>query len=125
MDGNASRSDDPTVVRTIGLTSAPDQVVFGPGDAGNIARMLDLLAELPSTPKEIAGEAAARAGSVHASIPRRHRLAAAPAVKLDRYDAVAIAGLLELLAEMPSTPPFVAEDAGRLAAETWRRLEGR
>ncbi|MGI8575378.1 MAG: hypothetical protein ACR2MA_08560 [Egibacteraceae bacterium] len=125
MDVNVSRSGDPTVVRTIDLTAPLDIVVFGPGDAANIARMLDLLAELPSTPREIAHEAAARAGAVHELMPGRHRLAAAPAVEFARNDAVAVAGLLDLLAEMPSTPPFVAEDARRLAAQTWRRLDGR
>lgn len=125
MDVNVSRGDDPTVVRTIDVTEPPEVVVFGPGDASNIARMLDLLAELPSTPREIAAEAAGRASGVHELMPGRHRLAAAPAVQLGRHEAVAVAGLLDLLAEMPSTPPFVAEDARRLAAQTWRRLEGR
>lgn len=109
-------------------SSGPRGVVLDGGEAVRVAEMLDILAELPSTPELIAGEARYRARALAGmlAVPAHHR---APGerplpdpVALDRVSATGIAGLLELAAGMPSTPPDLADDALDQADRVWALL---
>ena len=98
------------------------------GEATAVTRLLELLAELPSTPPFVAEDARRRMADLEELVPppvrhqhagERHRHGT---VTVRTVPATAIAGLLELLAELPSTPPAVAEDARRRAESLWAAL---
>lgn len=97
-------------------------VTLSPGSAREVANLLAMLAELPSTPESIADEASQRAAELEEILPVPHRGRAMEAPKLEVVAATAIAGLLELLAGIPSTPEPVGDDARRYAAEIWETL---
>jgi len=98
------------------------------GSASVLAQLLWFLAGLPSTPQPIAVEARERAGSLEAVIPpmRPHPQPGARGrsgvVMLEQVPATAIAGLLELLAELPTTPPTVADEARAHSERLWTKL---
>lgn len=98
------------------------------GTASVVAQLLEFLAGLPSTPDIIRTEARERAGSLEEALPparpqpqpgARQR---SGVVVLERVPATAIAGLLELLAELPSTPPAVADEARAHSERLWGEL---
>lgn len=96
--------------------------------ASVVVQLLEFLGELPSTPATVAAEAHERAADLEEMLPplprqqgpgaRLHR----GTVELDLVPATAIAGLLELLSGLPSTPPAVIEDARALSEALWARL---
>lgn len=95
------------------------------GAARIVVGLLELLADLPSTPREIRDEARERAFELGAAMPSPPKRPAAggrlpmASVTIDVVAATGVAGLLELLAEMPSTPPDVATDARHHAQSVW------
>lgn len=97
-------------------------IALSPGSAREIANLLAMLADLPSTPEPVAEEARERAAHLEERLPVPTRGRPAEAPSLEVVPATAIAGLLELLAEMPSTPEPVADDARRHAADLWETL---
>lgn len=96
--------------------------------AQRVSAILDFLAESPSTPELIAAESRSRARRLVGAmpVPAHHREPGArpPAepVVLDRLSMTGVAGLLELAAGMPSTPPEVADDALEWADALWELL---
>ncbi len=98
------------------------------GTVSVLAQLLDFLAGLPSTPDIIRSEARERAGTLEEALPRTRPQPHAGArqrsgvVVLDQVPATAIAGLLELLAELPSTPPSVADEARAHSERLWEEL---
>ncbi len=98
------------------------------GTASVLAQLLWFLAGLPSTPEMIATEARQRAGSLEEALPPTRPQPQAGArrrggvVTLEQVPATAIAGLLELLAELPSTPPTVADEARAHSNRLWNDL---
>lgn len=97
-------------------------IELSPGSAREVANLLAMLADLPSTPDHVAGEARQRAAELEEFLPVPHRGRAIEAARIDVVPATAIAGLLDLLGELPSTPEPVAEDARRHADEIWDAL---
>lgn len=97
-------------------------ITISPGSAREIANLLAMLADLPSTPEQIAAEARQRAAELEECLPVPHRGRAVESPHIEVLPATAIAGLLDLLGELPSTPEPVAEDARRHAAEIWATL---
>ncbi|HVL97980.1 MAG TPA: hypothetical protein VM324_01655 [Egibacteraceae bacterium] len=97
-------------------------IALSPGSAREIANLLAMLADLPSTPQPVAEEARERAADLEERLPVPHRGRAAETPELEVLPATAIAALLDLLAELPSTPEPVADDARRHAAEMWETL---
>lgn len=99
------------------------------GTANVVAQLLELLAELPSTPEFIANEAHQHVGNLEEALPtprRQHDPGArhlGGTVTLEEVPATAIAGLLELLAELPSTPPAVTGEARTYAETLWAALD--
>ena len=111
-----------------GTMAAGGGITLDGGEAARVTELLEMLGELPSTPDFVAGEARARARSLAGAtpVPAHHlgpgaRPPAAP-VSLDRLSTTGIAGLLELAAGMPSTPPDVADDALGYADLLWGLL---
>jgi hypothetical protein len=104
---------------TLTLTAATANVV---------AQLLEFLSGLPSTPDIIAAEAHEHAAHLEEALPppRRHPRPGARSLEgvvvLEQVPATAIAGMLELLAELPSTPPAVADEARAHAERFWNRL---
>lgn len=93
------------------------------GEATVTERLLELLSDLPSTPHEIALEARERASVIAQQLPPRPgRTPVQTPLRLPRHELVGIAGLLELLAEMPSTPPSVAEEARGHVEALWAQV---
>jgi hypothetical protein len=98
------------------------------GTASVLAQLLGFLADLPSTPEFIAKEARDRAGMLEEALPPARPQPDAGAryrggtIDLDQVPATAIAGLLELLAELPSTPPAVADEARAHSERLWNEL---
>lgn len=93
-----------------------------------VADLLSLLAEAPSTPGALRDEVEERAEEIGFAIPALphqwqpgQRRTPDPA-ELDTATATGIAGMLELLAELPSTPPHVADDARQHAEAIWELL---
>lgn len=95
------------------------------GEARVLAELLVGLGELPSTPPPIAEEARMRAQelggamepqSAHRQPGSRDPLSSVP---LPRAQWVRIAGLLDLLAGLPSTPPDIAAEASERAERVW------
>lgn len=97
-------------------------VTLSPGSAREVANLLAMLAELPSTPEPVAEEASKRAADLEEALPVPHRGRALEAPEIEVVEATALAGLLELLAGLPSTPEPVGDDARRYAAEIWETL---
>lgn len=97
-------------------------IALSPGSAREIANLLAMFADLPSTPEAVAAESRTRAADLEECLPIPHRGRATESPEVDVVAATAIAGLLELLAELPSTPEPVADDARRHAAEVWEAL---
>lgn len=97
-------------------------ITLSPGSAREIANLLATSADLPSTPDVIAEEARKHAADLEELLPVPHRGRAGDVPEVEVVPATAIAGLLDLLAELPSTPEPVADDARRHAAEIWRTL---
>lgn len=99
------------------------------GTATVVAQLLGLLAELPSTPEFIAHEAYEHAGTLEEALPvprRQHDPGArhvGGTITLQQVRATAIAGLLELLAELPSTPPAISDEARAHAETLWAALD--
>jgi hypothetical protein len=98
------------------------------GTASVVAQLLEFLAELPSTPGFVAQEAREHASSLEEALPVQRRQAQAGArhrsgvVRLEQAPATAIAGLLDLLAGLPSTPPVVTDEARAHAERIWQAL---
>lgn len=102
--------------------AAMRMITISPGSGREIANLLAMLADLPSTPEPIADEARQRAADLEECLPVPHRGRAAESPQIDVLPATAIAGLLDLLSELPSTPEPIADDARRHAAEIWDTL---
>jgi hypothetical protein len=106
------------------------QVSVDAASLSSIVTLLMVLAETPSTPQPMAEEARRRLVELQDQIPvqphqweagaRGHGIAA---VQIEGTLATAAASLLDLLSGMPSTPPTVAEEAGRHAATLWSLSE--
>jgi hypothetical protein len=96
--------------------------------ASVLAQLLEFLAGLPSTPDIIRSEARERAEILEEALPPTRPQPHAGArqrggiVVLEQVPATAIAGLLELLAELPSTPPAVADEARAHSERLWEEL---
>jgi len=104
-----------------------ETVPIAAGGARAIAHMLGLLVDLPSTPDMVADAARDLLAGLEERIPPQGRTqswetARSGEVELSIDEASAVAELLELLGEMPSTPPSVADDARMQAATLWERL---
>lgn len=105
-----------------------NDITLDGGAALRVTTILDFLAESPSTPELIAGEARSRARRLVGAmpVPAHHREAGprppAEPVVLDRLSLTGVAGLLELAAGMPSTPPEIADDALDSADALWGLL---
>lgn len=97
-------------------------ITLSPGSAREIANLLSMLADLPSTPEQIADEARQAAADLEERLPVPHRGRATETPSIDVVPATAIAGLLDLLGALPSTPEPVADDARRHAEEIWGTL---
>lgn len=113
---------------TNGTIAASGGITLDGAEAARVTELLQMLGELPSTPDFVAGEARARARALAGAtpVPAHHlgpgaRPPAGP-VPLDRLNTTGIAGLLELAAGMPSTPPDVADDALAHADLLWGLL---
>lgn len=96
--------------------------------ATQVADLLSLLADAPSTPGALRDEVEVRAEEIGFAIPALphqwqpgQRRTPDPA-ELDTSTATGIAGMLELLAELPSTPPHVADEARQHAEVIWGLL---
>ncbi len=96
--------------------------------ATQVADLLSLLAAAPSTPGGLRDEVEERAEEMGFAIPTLphqwqpgQRRTPDPA-ELDTPTATGIAGMLELLAELPSTPPHVADEARQHAESIWALL---
>lgn len=99
------------------------------GTARVITGMLGLLAELPSTPSVVGPGLQHYIAAIEQQLPTPHHRQAwdvegppADTIILERGSAEAVAELLELFAQMPSTPPVVATEARGQAAEIWKQL---
>lgn len=98
------------------------------GTASVVAQLLEFLAGLPSTPGFVADEARQHASALEEALPSRRRQSQPGArsisgvVELGEASATAIAGLLDLLAGLPSTPPAVTDEARAHAERIWDGL---
>ncbi len=98
------------------------------GTAAVVTQLLQLLADLPSTPAVVAEDARRHMGALEELLPPPTRQQQPGerlrhgTVDIGIVPATGIAGLLELLAELPSTPPPVADDARRHAESLWETL---
>lgn len=99
------------------------------GTASVVAQLLEFLAGLPSTPGFVASEARQHASELEEALPSRRRQSQPGArsisgvVELGASSATAIAGLLDLLAGLPSTPPAVKDEARAHAERIWDGLD--
>ena len=105
------------------------QVELSAQSARLVAGLLELLAELPSTADMVAETARAHACHIAEELPparrrteRDHEASATGSVSLELETATEVVELLQLFAEMPSTPPMVADDARRQADDIARYL---
>ncbi|MGH8904389.1 MAG: hypothetical protein ACRDYA_22585 [Egibacteraceae bacterium] len=106
-------------------------VVLAVGTARRATELLQLLAELPSTPPMVAAGAQQHIAAVEEHLPTPHRSQLwdsehprTDTVCIEPDSAEAIAELLELFAAMPSTPPAMAAEARHQAAAIWSVLPG-
>lgn len=95
------------------------------GTAKVVVELLELLSDLPSTPQIVRHEAREHAASLEERMPVRPRQTAPGArdpggpVELEPVAVTAIAGMLDLLAGLPSTPPAVSDEARSHAEAFW------
>lgn len=100
------------------------RIVVDASAARAVADLLELLSELPSTPDIVAEVTRERAGEVAAQLPpggagtHPHGV-----IELGATGLVSAAALLQLLGQMESTPPVVAEDARSWSMDLWARLD--
>lgn len=104
-------------------------VTLKAGTASVVVDLLALLSDLPSTPDVVRDEARDHVALIeeHTPVRQRHLQAGARApgepVELEPLAVTAIAGLLDLLAGLPSTPPAVVEDARSYAERLWEAVQ--
>ncbi len=104
-------------------------VTLEAGAASVVVDLLALLSDLPSTPDIVREEARDHVALIEERTPARHRHFEAGArspgmpVELEPVQVTAIAGLLDLLAGLPSTPPAVIDDARSHAERLWNALD--
>lgn len=109
--------------------ASPEQhvpkVTLGWPAAARVMELLQMLAELPSTPSLVAEEARYRASELSWALPeptahlgRGERHATGPVV-LGELVSTGLAALLDLLSGMPSTPPDIAAEAQEQADTIW------
>ncbi len=98
--------------------------------ARHIVEVLQLLAELPSTPAIVAEGARHHLALIDAQLPTPHARQEwerdrppVTSVLLDADATLAVIELLDMFAQMPSTPPTVATDAQQLAAAIRQRRD--
>jgi hypothetical protein len=101
------------------------KVTLGWPTAARITELLQMLAELPSTPSLVAEEARYRASELSWALPepathlgRGERQPTGPVV-LGELVSTGLAALLDLLSGMPSTPPDIAAEAQEQADAIW------
>lgn len=107
-------------------------VALAVGVARRAVGLLQLLAEMPSTPDMVAVDAQKHIAAIEQQLPPPYHSqpwddsehARADTIFLELSGAQAIAELLDLFAAMPSTPPVVATDARDQAAAIWNLLAG-
>lgn len=94
------------------------QVTLSVGTARLMTSLLETLADLPSTPALVARGAMHHLATIERELPSPHgRQAwdedrpAVASIDVDVDTTLAVAELLEMFDEMPSTPPAVAADA--------------
>lgn len=111
-------------------SDGPPQVTLGWPTAARVTELLELLAELPSTPSLVAEEARYRASELSWALPehithlgRGERHATGPVV-LGELASTGLAALLDLLSGMPSTPPDIAAEAQEKAHDIWGLIRG-
>jgi len=100
-------------------------VTMEAGTASVVAQLLEFLAGLPSTPDFVRDEAREHASALEEALPSRRRMAhpgqrsISGVVELEDAAATAVAGLLDLLAGLPSTPPAIIDEARSHAERIW------
>lgn len=106
------------------------EIVLPLHTARQITRLLNLLAELPSTPGLIAVGAQQHLRIIENRLPAPHHpqqwdrdRSPAATVRLDMQTALAVIELLGVFDEMPSTPPELAADARQQAAQIREQLD--
>lgn len=94
------------------------QVTLSVGTARLMTSLLETLADLPSTPAVVARGAMHHLAAIERNLPSPHGRQIwdddrppAASIDVDVDTAFAVAELLEMFDEMPSTPPAVATDA--------------
>lgn len=99
------------------------------GAARRATGLLQILAELPSTPPMVAAGAQQHIVAIEQQLPSPHRdqrwdweRPRTETICIEHASAEAVAELLDLFAVMPSTPPAMAADARQQAEEIWERL---
>jgi hypothetical protein len=110
---------------TSGQPNQDDQIELDGRTATMVADLLTMLADAPSTPGQLRPEVEERAEELGVAIPvlphqwsPGQRRTPDPA-HLDVVTATGIAGMLELLAELPSTPPNIVDEAREHAESIW------
>lgn len=90
-----------------------------------VADLLELLGDLPSTPEMLAAVSTARAGDLTRLLPAGGGMTMQGhgSVDLSASLVASVAGLLQHLGGLNSTPPVVADDAASWAGQLWERLE--
>lgn len=90
-----------------------------------VASLLEMLGELPSTPEMLAAVCTARAGDLTRLLPAGGVMTmhGHGSVDLSASLVASVAGLLQHLGDLSSTPPVVADDAHAWAPQLWERLE--
>lgn len=102
-------------------------VSLSAGTGRAITTILEMIVELPSTPAFVAMGARRHVGDIAVKLPEVHHRepgerTVSEAIELDTDTASAVAELLEVFAEMPSTPPTVSDDARQQAQKLWAQL---
>lgn len=120
MDARTQTSTDGS-----GEQEAAESVSLDGRLATVVVDLLSMMAEAPSTPGGLREEVEERAEELGFAIPALphqwqpgQRRAPEP-TEVDTVTATGIAGMLELLAELPSTPPHVADEARQHAETIW------
>lgn len=104
-------------------------VTLEAGTASSIAQLLDFLSQIPGTPDFVKQEAREHSGCLEELLPAQHAQMGPGAramtgeVRMEEVAATAIAGMLDLLAGMPSTPPPIMDEARARAETLWRSLQ--
>lgn len=109
----------------MGSTGSATTLDVDSGMAHTVARLLDALSEMPSTPAHVSDEAAVTAREITRHLPYPHGPEPAPAtVELNRWVISSAAGLFGLFAGMPSTPPDLRAQAQERAEMLWKLVAG-